>query len=225
MSRGAVVLTSHDTLGDTGRATGWYLPEAAHPWKVFTEAGYELTFTSPEGGRPAMDGVDADDPLQQAFLDMYGTEGPDTLKAATVDPSRYDAIFYVGGHGAMWDFPDDTHLSSAAADIYGRGGVVAAVCHGPAGLVNIRLGDGSHLVDGRRVAAFTDAEEAAVGLTEVVPFLLETRLTQRGAIHQAAANFQPQVIADGRLITGQNPASAAGVAEAIVAQISSRVGS
>lgn len=224
MTRALIVLSSHDQLGDTGRATGYYLPEAAHPHKVFTQAGWTVDFVSPQGGTPPMDGVDLSDPVQQAFLDdpqvtaaLAATATPDQI-----DPEDYDVIFYAGGHGTMWDFPDNTRLAQVAAQLYEAGGVVAAVCHGPAGLVNIRLSDGSHLVDGKQVSAFTDDEERAVGLDRVVPFLLQTRLTQRGARHSGAANFQAHVVADGRLVTGQNPASATAVAERVAALVAAR---
>ncbi len=224
MTKVLMVLTSHADLGDTGRKTGFYLPEVAHPWGVFNEAGYHVDFVSPKGGEAPMDGVDLSDPVQQAFLD-----DPDvaaalraTLTPEQVNPSDYDVIFYAGGHGTMWDFPDNTQLAKVAADVYEGGGVVAALCHGPAGLVNVRLSDGSYLVDGKEVSAFTNEEETAVGLTEVVPFLLQTRLTERGARHTGTENFAAYVVADGRLVTGQNPASATGVAERVVELLGER---
>ncbi|HEU4537166.1 MAG TPA: type 1 glutamine amidotransferase domain-containing protein, partial [Polyangiaceae bacterium] len=140
-----------------------------------------------------------------------------SLRPDQVDPAAYDAVFYAGGHGTMWDFPDDAALARIAAAVYERGGVVAAVCHGPAGLVNVKLSSGEWLVAGREVAAFTNDEERAVGLAEVVPFLLADRLVERGARHRPAPNFQANVVVSGRLVTGQNPASARGVGDAIVA--------
>jgi putative intracellular protease/amidase len=218
-----MVLTSHDQLGDTGRSTGWYLPEAAHPWKAFLAAGFDVSFVSPLGGRPRMDGVDLTDAVQAEFLTAFGADGPQTSTPDTVDASAFDVIFYVGGHGSMWDFADNRPLAGLASSIYEAGGVVAAVCHGPAGLVDISLGDGRFLVDGKNVAAFTDAEEAAVGLTNVVPFLLASKLVERGAVHHAAPNFEANVVVDGRLVTGQNPASAVGVAEAVVRTITTAI--
>jgi putative intracellular protease/amidase len=216
-----MVLTSHDKLGDTGRSTGWYLPEAAHPWKVFTSAGFDVSFTSPLGGQPTMDGVDLSDPVQADFLATYGASGPMTITPDLVDVASYDVIFYVGGHGSMWDFADNRALAGVTTSIYEAGGVVAAVCHGPAGLVNVTLNDGAHLVAGKRVAAFTDAEEEAVGLVGVVPFLLASTLVERGALHQPAPNFEANVVTDGRLVTGQNPPSAIGVAEEVVRVVAS----
>jgi putative intracellular protease/amidase len=128
----------------------------------------------------------------------------------------YDGIFYVGGHGAMWDFPDDEGLARLGRDIYEGGGVVAAVCHGPAALVNLTLSDGTYLVEGKEIAAFTNAEEEEAGVAEVMPFLLQTALEERGAKHVAAANFTPQVSVSERLATGQNPASATALAQEVV---------
>ncbi|TCO43527.1 putative intracellular protease/amidase [Kribbella antiqua] len=222
MTRVLIALTSHSELGGTGRRTGFYVSEAAEPWAVFQEAGFDVELVSVAGGRPPHDGLDEDDPIQQKFLASVDLDHTPT--AATLDPTSYDAIFFAGGHGTMWDFPDDKALASLAAAIYERGGVVAAVCHGPSALVNLKLSDGSYLVDGKNVAGFTNAEEAAVGLTDVVPFLLADALTARGAVHHPAANFAPQVVTDGRLVTGQNPQSATLVAQAVVAQ-SPRAGS
>lgn len=213
-----IVLTSHDRLGATGRATGAYLPELSHPHAVFAAAGFAVDFASVKGGRVPLDGVDRKDPVNAAFLDdaalvarLHGSLAP-----AAVDPARYDAIFYAGGHGTMWDFPGDSTLAAVAAAIWERGGVVGAVCHGPSALVNVRLSDGQPLVAGHDVAAFTNDEERAVGLAEVVPFLLADALVAKGARHHPAPNWQRQVITSGRLVTGQNPASAHGVAEAMV---------
>ncbi|MEV5546010.1 type 1 glutamine amidotransferase domain-containing protein [Streptomyces sp. NPDC052309] len=213
-----IALTSHDHLGDTGSPTGFYLPEAAHPWKVFTDAGYEVDLVSVKGGEPPMVGVDPADPVQNAFLadDRISGRLKATPRPQDVDPAQYDAIFYAGGHGTMWDFPDDTTLARVARDIYEGGGVVAAVCHGPAALVNLTLSDGTYLVAGKEVAAFTNDEESAVGLTGVVPFALQTRLEERSAKHSGAADFTAHVVVDGRLVTGQNPASSTGVAEAVL---------
>jgi len=215
MTRVLIALTSHSQLGDTGRTTGFYASEAAEPWSVFTAAGFDVDLVSVAGGRPPIDGLDENDPIQQKFLASVDLEH--TPAAAGLDASAYDAIFFAGGHGTVWDFPNDEALASLAAGIYENGGVVAAVCHGPSALVNLTLSDGGHLVDGKNVAAFTNAEEAAVGLTEVVPFLLADALTARGAIHHPAANFTPQTVTDGRLVTGQNPQSATSTAEAVVA--------
>ncbi|GAA0325128.1 type 1 glutamine amidotransferase domain-containing protein [Streptomyces polychromogenes] len=218
-----ITLTSHDRLGDTGRGTGYYLPEAAHPWKVFTDAGYDVDLVSVSGGKPTADGADISDPIQKAFLHdpKIAAQLEATPRPGQVTAGDYDAILYVGGHGTMWDFPHDQDLADLARDIYEAGGAVAAVCHGPAGLVNLTLSDGSHLVAGKNVAAFTNSEEASVGLTEVVPFLLQSALEERGAKHSAASDFTAHVVVDGRLVTGQNPASATEVGEAVVKVLAS----
>ena len=213
-----MVLSSHDRLGETGRSTGFFLPELAHPWAVFGAAGYQIDLASPQGGEPPSYGTDQRDPVQRAFL-----EDPEavrrlaaTLRVDEVDPAGYDAVFYVGGHGTMWDFPGNATLAGIAREVYERGGVVAAVCHGPAGLLDITLSDGSLLVEGKRLTAFTNSEEDAAGLTGVVPFPLQTALERLGAKHESVGDFQAHVVVDGRLVTGQNPASAFGTAEAVV---------
>ena len=218
MKKILIALTSHGQLGNTGRATGFYLPEAAHPYTAFTAAGYVVDFVSPQGGQPPIDGVDRSDAIQAAFLDdsVAIAKLRTTLRPEQVRWEEYDALFFTGGHGVMWDFADNTALAQIAAAIYENNGVVAAVCHGPAGLINIILSDGAYLVAGKTVAAFTNQEEAAVGLTEVVPFLLETRLRERGASITKAPNFQAHTAVSERLVTGQNPASAGPVAEQVL---------
>ncbi|GAA0920244.1 type 1 glutamine amidotransferase domain-containing protein [Nonomuraea longicatena] len=215
-----IVLTSHGELGDTGRTTGFYVAEAAHPWQTFTDAGHRVDLVSVQGGRPPQDGTDLNDPAQHRFLETVDLNTPDPGR---IDASLYDAVFFAGGHGTMWDFPDNPALAALTRTVYESGGVVAAVCHGPAGLVGVTLSDGTPLVAGKRVSAFTDEEEAAVGLTEVVPFLLASRLAELGAEHVPGPDFQPQVVRDGRLVTGQNPASARGVAEQVLAAFDAEV--
>jgi putative intracellular protease/amidase len=212
------VLTSHDTLGNTGKETGFYLSEVTHPEAVFEKAGIEVEFVSPKGGKAPMTGVDLQDPLDKAFLENAAkvAKVENTLTPHQIDPARYDAIFYAGGHGTVWDFSTNEQLDRTAATIYENGGVVGAVCHGPSGLVNLKLSDGAYLVAGKTVSSFTNEEEAAVGLSDVVPFLLESKLIERGANHTKASNFQPHVVVSDRLVTGQNPASATGVGERMV---------
>jgi putative intracellular protease/amidase len=214
-----LVLTSHDRLGDTGKPTGAYLSEVAHPYLAFTRAGFEVDFASPRGGRPPFDGVADADAASRAFFDDPAIQArlERSLRPDQVDPAAYAAIFYAGGHGTVWDFPGNERLAAIAAAIDAGGGVVAAVCHGPSALVNVKRADGSYLVAGREVAAFTNSEERAAGLDAVVPFLLADELTRRGAVHRPGPDWKPQVVTSGRLVTGQNPASATGVAEAVVA--------
>jgi putative intracellular protease/amidase len=213
-----LVLTSHDTLGNTKKETGFYLPEVTHPEAVFERAGLEVAYVSPQGGKAPMSGVDLEDFINRAFLEDADKVAKieNTLHPSQVNPSEYDAIFYAGGHGTMWDFPDNPELAAITTTIYDRGGIVGAVCHGSASLVNLQLNDGTYLVAGKKISCFTNEEEAAVGLTDVVPFLLESKLIDRGAIVEKAANFQKKVVISHRLVTGQNPASAAGVGEAMV---------
>ncbi|NJR52644.1 MAG: type 1 glutamine amidotransferase domain-containing protein [Leptolyngbyaceae cyanobacterium CSU_1_3] len=214
-----IVLTSHDTLGETGQETGFYLSEVSHPVEIFDRAGLTVEYVSPKGGKAPMTGSDRSDPINAAFLDNPEkmTQVENTLHPTQVNPAEYAAIFYAGGHGTMWDFPENVDLARIAAHIYEQGGIVGAVCHGPAGLVNVRLSNQDYLITGKGVAGFTNEEEVAVGLTEVVPFLLEEMLTERGATVEKAPNFQPKIVVSDRLVTGQNPASAAGVGEQIVA--------
>jgi putative intracellular protease/amidase len=209
-----LAVTSRDTLGETGRSTGAYMSEVADAWKVFTEAGYEVDVVSVQGGKPPLEAVNPADPVQRAFLADPGMSAKmdSTPRAADVDPGRYRIVFVAGGHGAAWDLPADADLAALVRDVYEGGGVVAAVCHGPAALVNVVLSDGTYLVHGKRVSAFTNEEERAVGMTSIVPFLLADRLVERGARHDKVPSFMPHVAVDGRLVTGQNPPSATLVA-------------
>lgn len=211
------VLTSHGTKGKNGDKTGYFLAEASHPWEVLTKAGYEIDFVSPQGGNPPIDTFDLSDPISKEFWEDPKTHKKvtNTLKPSEVDASEYKAIFFVGGHGAMWDLPDNMELRKITADIYENNGIVSAVCHGPAGLVNVKLSDGSYLLDGKKVNSFTDDEERETGLQDIVPFLLESKIRERGGIFEKSGIQEKHVVTDGRLITGQNPASAAGVGEAI----------
>ncbi|MEO8892387.1 MAG: type 1 glutamine amidotransferase domain-containing protein [Coleofasciculaceae cyanobacterium] len=213
-----IVLTSHGTLGDTGKETGYFLPEVSHPEDVFTRAGMSVDYVSPKGGKAPMTGIDLEDPVNKAFLDDANkmAQVENTLNPSQIEASEYDAIFYAGGHGTMWDFPDNESLARIASTLYEQGKVVGAVCHGPAGLVNLKLSNGEYLVAGKTVSAFTNEEEKAVELAEVVPFALESKLIERGAKISKAANFQPHIVVSERLVTGQNPTSAAGVAEKMV---------
>lgn len=212
------VVTSHDTKGSTGEKTGYYLGEVSHPWEVITEAGYEIDFVSPKGGNPPVDGFDLNDPVNKKFWEdaAYHKKITHSMNPSEVKPDDYAAIFYAGGHGAMWDLPANDALNKIAATIYEKDGVVAAVCHGPAGILNIQLSDGSYLVKDKKVNGFSNEEEEQVKLTQVVPFLLEDQLKKRGGIYEKSAPWQVHVTEDKRLITGQNPQSAKGVGEAIV---------
>lgn len=211
------VLTSHGVKGSTGEPTGFYLSEVTHPLAVLDEADIGVEFASIKGGEPPVDGLDLTDPTNARYWndEDFRAAIRGTTALDQVDPTRYSAIFFAGGHGAMWDFPESAAVNATSRAIYEAGGLVAAVCHGPAALVNITLSDGSYLVSGKKLAAFTDSEERAVGLDQTVPFLLATTLTTRGAEHQSAPDWTAQIVTDGRLVTGQNPQSASGVGAAL----------
>ena len=211
------VLTSHGAKGASGKPTGFYLAEVTHPLAVFDAAGIAVEFASIQGGEPPVDGLALDDAINARYWNdaAFRSRIAATARLDDIDSARYAAIFFAGGHGTMWDFPGSPAVQRVTREIYEAGGIVGAVCHGPAALVNVKLSDGRYLVDGKRVSAFTDAEEAAVQLDSVVPFLLASTLVERGARHEAAPNWQAQVIAEQRLVTGQNPQSATGVAEAL----------
>src|SRR5689334_20473264 len=207
-----MVLTSHDTFGTTGRPTGFWLEELVVPLHAFRDAGLTVDLASVRGGRPPVDpastaGADIDPDLD-ALLSS-------TTPLASIDPAGYDAVFLVGGHGTMWDIPDDESLPAIISTI-GRSGVVAAVCHGVAGLLGAATPSGDPFVAGRTVTGFSDAEEALAGATAALPFSLEQRLKNLGAVVEVGEPFTPTVRSDDRLITGQNPASSAGVAAAVI---------
>jgi len=212
------VVTSHSEKGNTGKKTGYYLSEVSHPWDILKNAGYEIDFVSPKGGNAPVDGFDLNDPINKKFWEneVYRKKIENTFKPSQINPKDYVAIHFAGGHGTMWDFPNNEEISEIASKIYENNGYVSAVCHGPAGLVNIKLSNGKYLVDGKKVNAFTNEEEEAVGLTNVVPFLLETKLIERGAIFEKSGLWQSHVVVDQRLITGQNPASAKQVGEELL---------
>jgi putative intracellular protease/amidase len=213
------VVTSHDKKGSTNEPTGYYLSEVSHPWEVLHQAGYEIDFVSPKGGKAPVDGFNLDDSTNNKFWNdtKYRYKVEHTLQPSEVKANDYAAIFYAGGHGAMWDLADNKKLATIAQTIYESNGIVSGVCHGPAGLVNIKLNNGKYLVDGKKINAFTNEEEVAVGLENVVPFPLETKLIERGAQFEKSGLWQQHVVTDNRVITGQNPQSAKAVGEAILA--------
>ncbi len=215
------VVTSHDKKGNTGEATGYYLSEVTHPWDVLQSAGYEIDFVSPQGGKAPVDGFDLSDPINKKFWDdaKYLTKIENTLKPSEVKSEEYAAVFYAGGHGTMWDFADNTELATIAAKIYESNGIVSAVCHGPSGLVNIKLQNGKYLVDGKKINAFTNDEEISIKLENVVPFMLESKLIERGAKFEKSGLWQDHVTVDQRVVTGQNPQSAKSLGEAVLKEL------
>ncbi|MEM6398100.1 MAG: DJ-1/PfpI family protein [Bacteroidota bacterium] len=212
------VLTSHEDMGNTGRQTGLHLGEVAHVYKPLSEAGYEIDFASPKGGDTYMYGSDMNDEVIRWFVQNPTAwyRFTHAITPGQIDATKYSAIYYPGGHGTMWDLPDNKLLNKTTAQIYDKGGIVAAVCHGPSGLVNVRLKNGEYLVEGKRLTAFTDSEETAAQAQDIVPFPLETKLRERGAIFIGAENWTENVIVDERLVTGQNPASANQVAKQLI---------
>ena len=217
-----MVLTSHDRLGDTGRKTGFWLEEFAAPYYVLKDAGAQLTLVSPLGGQPPLDpksdAPDAQteathrfkaDPAAQAAL-------ASTSKLADVDAGSFDAVFYPGGHGPLWDLAEDRDSIALIQAMIAAGKPVAAVCHAPGVLRHVNGADGKPLVNGKRVTGFTNTEEEAVGLTQVVPFLVEDVLKDSGGIYSKVDDWQPYAITDGLLVTGQNPASSEAAAQALL---------
>lgn len=225
------VLTNHDKLGpadaDSADPTGFHLSEAATPWKVLTDAGFDVDLATPAGGQAPIDpsSKDLDDDVNKAFLNdsEVGPALARTPSLDSVDLDSYEAIYFPGGHGTMWDLPDSEAVQRAVRTMYERGKIVGAVCHGPAALVNVKLSDGSWLVDGKKVSAFTDEEEKAAEKDDIMPFMLASKLVERGAKHEKSGNFESSVSIDGNLVTGQNPASAKGVAEAIRDRVRERL--
>ena len=220
-----MVLTSHDQLGDTGEKTGFWLEELAAPYYVFKDAGAEVVLASPKGGRPPLDpksdAPDAQtddtrrfraDPAAVAALD-------DTRLLADMNVADFDAVFYPGGHGPLWDLANDPRSVALIEAALAADKPVGLVCHAPAALKDVRAPDGEPLVKGRKVAGFTNGEEAAVGLTDVVPFLVEDMLKAKGGLYSKGPDFGPYAVEDGRLITGQNPASSAMTAKRVLGQL------
>jgi putative intracellular protease/amidase len=207
-----MVLTSHDQLGNTGRKTGFWLEEFAAPYFVFHDAGVQLTLATPKGGQPPVDPKsdlpENQTPAMARFKQDAAAQSAlaHTVKLADVKAADFDTVFYVGGHGPMWDLAESTDSISLIESFYNSGKPVALVCHSPGVLHRVTY-KGAPLVQGKRVTGFTNGEEEAVQLTHVVPFLVEDELIRLGAIFEKVANWQPFSVVDGRLITGQNPAS------------------
>lgn len=217
-----IVLTSHDQLGTTGKPTGFWLEELAAPYYVFRDAGADITLASPKGGQPPLD-PKSDEPGFQTE-DTHRFKGDaeaqrvlaHTVKLAEIRPEAYDAVFYPGGHGPLWDLADDADSIRLIETFHRAGKPVALVCHGPGALRRARAEDGTALVRGKQVTGFANSEEAAVQLTDVVPFLVEDALKEAGGVYSKAEDWHPYVVREGHLITGQNPASSAPAAKALL---------
>jgi putative intracellular protease/amidase len=217
-----LVLTSHDQLGDTGKKTGFWLEEFAAPYFVFKDAGATLTLASPKGGQPPLD-PKSDEPDAQTEATERFRKDPaaqaalaGTVRLADVKAEDFDAVFYPGGHGPLWDLAEDRHSIALIEAFQAAGKPVAAVCHAPGVLRHVKGADGKPLVDGKRVTGFTNTEEEAVQLTDIVPFLVEDMLKANGGDYSKGADWASYVVEDGLLITGQNPASSQAAAEALL---------
>lgn len=220
-----MVLTSHDQLGDTGKKTGFWLEEFAAPYYVFHDAGAEITLGSPKGGKPPLDPksdeAEAQTPATERFKKDADAQAvlASTHKLADIDVDSFDAVFYPGGHGPLWDLTEDTHSIQIIETAIASGKPVAAVCHAPGVLKNVQGTDGKPLVNGKKVTGFTNSEEDAVGLTDIVPFLVEDMLKANGGIYAKGADWSEFVLEDGLLITGQNPASSEKAAQMLLQKL------
>ncbi|KAJ4422313.1 hypothetical protein N0V82_003069 [Gnomoniopsis sp. IMI 355080] len=221
-----IVLTSHDQLGSSGKPTGWYLPELAHPYDAFIKAGAELTFASPKGGLAPLDPASVEmfkeDASSQAFLkdhkNLWENTKPLSEFASAAD--SYDAIFYPGGHGPMFDLANDATSQKLIASFAEKGKPVAAVCHGPAAFVNVKLSNGKHLLEGKEVTGFSNTEEDQVQLSALMPFMLEDKLKEVGGKYvKAAEPWGEKTVVDGNVLTGQNPSSAHKIGEDVLKAI------
>ena len=217
MDRVLFITTSTNQIGRTGKKTGAHFAEITHPYEVLKTAGFDIDFVSPRGGRIPLDHVDLDDSISEKWIhnDVFRSKIEFSMNPNQVVHSQYKAVFYPGGHGVMFDLPDHDKLSHISGQIYDAGGVIGAVCHGSAGLLNIKIDGGVPLLKGKEVTGFTNAEEVAVGLLDQIPFLLEDRLSEDGGLFSKAAPFERHVVVSERLVTGQNPASARAVGEEI----------
>lgn len=213
-----MVLTSNDRLGSIGKKTGLWLEEFATPYYIFRDEGVKVALASPKGGRPPIDPRSEEpqaqtDSTRRFFKDKEAQQAfENTAQLSTIDPSDYGGVFYPGGHGPLWDLADDPHSIKIIEALFAAGKLVGAVCHGPAAFRHAKRPGGAPLVQGKPVTGFSNSEEAAVGLTEAVPFLVEDMLKQNGGDYSKGDNWQPYVRIDGNLVTGQNPKSSEGVA-------------
>lgn len=220
-----MVLTSHDQLGNTGKKTGFWLEEFAAPYFAFKDAGAQLTLASPKGGQPPLDPKSDEPDAQTEATERFRKDSAaqsalaSTVVLSSVKAADYDAIFYPGGHGPLWDLAEDKHSIALIEAFYNAGKPVAAVCHAPGVLRHAKGADGQPLVKGKKVTGFTNSEEDAVQLTDVVPFLVEDELKAKGGIFSKGPDWASYVLTDGLLLTGQNPASSQATAEALLAKL------
>jgi putative intracellular protease/amidase len=217
-----IVLTSHDKLGNTEQKTGFWLEEFAAPYYVFKDAGADVTLASPKGGQPPLDPKSDEPDFQTQATERFKQDDSaqsaliNTVRLSEISPSEYDAVFYPGGHGPLWDLAEDPDSIALIETMFNSGKPVAAVCHAPGVLRHAKASNDSSLVDGKSVTGFSNSEEDAVQLTEIVPFLVEDELKSKGGVYSSADDWHPYVITDGNLITGQNPASSELAANAVL---------
>lgn len=225
-----IVLTSHDTLGDTGRKTGFWLEELAAPYYAFKEAGARVVLASPAGGQPPLDPKSNEPSFQTALTRRFEADASATAELAatvrldSVSQDDFDAVFYPGGHGPLWDLAEDADSIALIEAFIAAGKPAALVCHAPGVLRHVRSPDGAPLVKGKRVTGFTNTEEAAVGLSDVVPFLVEDELKAKGGIFSKLDDWASYVVVDGLLITGQNPGSSAATASTLLERLARHAG-
>lgn len=223
-----MVLTSHDELGDTGKKTGFWLEEFAAPYYVLKDAGHQITLASPAGGKPPLDPKSDEPDAQTEATERYKKDAEaqaqlaSTEKLADIDVASFDGMFYSGGHGPLWDLAESAVSKALIENALEAGKPVALVCHAPAVLKNVSAPNGEPIVKGRKVTGFTNQEEEAVGLTDVVPFLLEDVLIKQGGTFSKQGVFEPYVVQDGLLITGQNPPSSEPAAEKLLEALKAR---
>ena len=220
-----MVLTSHDQLGDTGRKTGFWLEELAAPYYAFKDAGATITLASPQGGKPPLDPKSNEPDFQTALTHRFEADAEAnaqlaaTVRLDSVSPDDFDTVFYPGGHGPLWDLAEDKHSIALIEDFIAAGKPVALVCHAPGVLRHVQTAAGRPLVEGKKVTGFANSEEEGVGLTNVVPFLVEDELIAKGGLYSKGEDWGSYVVQDGLLITGQNPGSSAATAERLLAQL------
>lgn len=220
-----MVLTSHDQLGETGRKTGFWLEELAAPYYVFKEAGYEITLASPKGGLPPLDPKSNEPEFQTDATRRFEADADankaltSTVKLADASADDFDTLFYPGGHGPLWDLAESTDSSDLIEGFIAANKPIALVCHAPGALRHVKTAEERPLVEGKKVTGFANSEEDAVGLTDVVPFLVEDELKAKGGIYSRGPDWHPYVVQDGLLITGQNPASSTAAALRLVEQV------
>lgn len=220
-----MVLTSHDELGNTGKKTGFWLEELAAPYYAFLDAGAEITLASPKGGQPPLDPKSDEPDSQTDETRRFHADSEaqaalaSTVPLDTVDQADFDAVFYPGGHGPLWDLANDAHSISLIEQTLQAGKPVALVCHAPGVLRHVKNAEGTPLVKGKKVTGFTNSEEEGVGLTDVVPFLVEDALKENGGLYSRGDDWQSYTVQDGLLITGQNPGSSAETAKVLLSNL------